>query len=147
MKQYDIIQVSLMTGLTTRTLRNYMQMGILNGHKETGKWIFTEEELTAMFESSFVKQELEIKERAQVREFMERMQVDEPSGCLVYDLPGEKQKVQDYCNQLMECFNQHYAVEGNRLNCTYDERKKAGRFVLSGDASMIQKMLAILQES
>ena len=100
MKQYDINQVSLMTGLTTRTLRNYMQMGILKGYKEAGKWFFTEEELTAMFESSFVKQELEIKERAQVREFMERMQVDEPSGCLVYDLPGEKQKVQEYCNQL-----------------------------------------------
>ena len=147
MKQYDINQVSLMTGLTTRTLRNYMQMGILNGYKEAGKWFFTEEELTAMFESSFVKQELEIKERAQVRKFMERMQVDEPSGCLVYDLPGEKQKVQEYCNQLMECFNQQYAVEGNRLNYTYDEKKKAGRFVLSGDASMIQKMLAILQES
>ena len=58
-----------------------------------------------------------------------------------------KQKVPEYCNQLMECFNQQYAVEGNRLNYTYDEKKKAGRFVLSGDASMIQKMLAILQES
>ena len=38
----------------------------------------------------------------------------------------------------------HFLTE---YNYTYDEKKKAGRFVLSGDASMIQKMLAILQES
>ncbi len=146
MKQYDINQVSLMTGLTTRTLRNYMQMGILNGYKEAGKWFFTEHELNAMFEASFVKQEMESKDRTHVREFMESRQAVQPSGCLIYDMPGEKIVVQKYCNQLMECFNQNFAEEGNRLSYTYDEMRKAGRFILSGDVKMIQKMLAILQE-
>ena len=40
---YNLNQLALMTGLSTRTLRNDLATGILEGEKEDGMWIpFTE---------------------------------------------------------------------------------------------------------
>ena len=42
---YTIEQLSTITGLTTRTLRNYLKTDILQGSKETGIWQFTEQQV------------------------------------------------------------------------------------------------------
>ena len=44
-KQYTLNEVAVMSGLTTRTLRNYMKMGILKGKMLEGIWKFGEEEI------------------------------------------------------------------------------------------------------
>lgn len=41
MESYTINEVAAMTGFSTRTLRNYINMGILNGEKTDGVWKFT----------------------------------------------------------------------------------------------------------
>jgi len=44
---YNLNQVAMITGLTTRTLRNHLSLGTLKGEKIDGNWSFTEEELEA----------------------------------------------------------------------------------------------------
>ena len=44
---YLINQLSLITGLTDRTLRNYISAGILEGEKVNGTWHFTIEQIEA----------------------------------------------------------------------------------------------------
>lgn len=44
-KYYTLNEVAMMTGLTTRTLRNYLKMNVLKGEKLDGIWNFTEEEI------------------------------------------------------------------------------------------------------
>ena len=44
MENYTINDIAMMTGLTTRTIRNYIKLGILNGEKEDGVWRFSAED-------------------------------------------------------------------------------------------------------
>jgi len=50
-KYYTLNDLALMTGLTTRTLRNYLKMGILKGERIDGIWNFTEEEIAEFFDN------------------------------------------------------------------------------------------------
>lgn len=44
-KQYTISELVMMTGLTDRTIRNYIASGILQGDKTDGCWRFTGEQV------------------------------------------------------------------------------------------------------
>lgn len=57
-----------MSGLTTRTIRNYLKLGLLKGSKENNKWIFNEDDTIEFFKNSFVKQSIEIKNLSLVLE-------------------------------------------------------------------------------
>ena len=46
---YNLNEVAMITGLTTRTLRNYLKLCLLKGEKIDGNWSFTEEELDMMY--------------------------------------------------------------------------------------------------
>lgn len=61
MKKYSLSDLSLMSGLTTRTLRNYLALGILNGTKEGNKWFFSEENCYDFFSNNMVKHSIEAK--------------------------------------------------------------------------------------
>ena len=63
--KYDLNDLALMTGFTTRTLRNYLTQGLLEGEKENGVWQFTPEQLDRFFSEPFVKEGLRIKENSQ----------------------------------------------------------------------------------
>ena len=52
---YNLKQLVMMTGLTERTLRNYLRLGILTGEKVDGIWQFTKEQVTAFYEKRIVK--------------------------------------------------------------------------------------------
>lgn len=41
---YTINEVATMTGLTTRTIRNYLKSGLINGQKVNGVWLFSSED-------------------------------------------------------------------------------------------------------
>lgn len=68
MKKYTIKELSLMSGLTTRTIRNYLKLGLLKGSKENNKWIFNEDDTIEFFKNSYVKQSIEIKNLSLVLE-------------------------------------------------------------------------------
>ena len=68
--KYNLNDLSLMTGLSTRTLRNYLNQGLLMGEKENGVWQFSAEELDRFFAEPFVKESLRIKRSGQVFDFM-----------------------------------------------------------------------------
>ena len=146
MKQHNISQVALMTGLTTRTLRNYINMGILQGRKEAGRWQFSEAEVTDMMEHPFVKEEMQIKDRAQVRDFLNRQASEQAAACMIYDLPGEEAELESCCKALVDLFNRCYAKAENQLSYNYDDKRQTGRFIFSGSPDMIGEMLAVLKK-
>ena len=51
---YLINHLTMITGLSDRTIRNYIASGILNGEKINGMWHFTPEEVDAFIKKSFV---------------------------------------------------------------------------------------------
>jgi hypothetical protein len=68
--RYTLNDLAMMTGFTTRTLRNYLNQSFLEGKKVNGIWQFTAEDLDRFFQDPFVKEGLRIKRSSAVFDFM-----------------------------------------------------------------------------
>ena len=82
---YSINEVSRMTGLTTRTIRNYLSDGIATASKIDGKWVFSQEEFFAILDNPYIAPAIKAKNYAPVFDFLK---TDKKSGnelCLVID--------------------------------------------------------------
>ena len=89
--KYSIDEVSLMSGLTTRTIRNYLKDGQITAEKEDGRWAFSAEDFTGMLSNPYVRAAIKAKNNAPVFDFIADDKKDTDSACLVIDrVPGEK---------------------------------------------------------
>lgn len=61
MEKYTIEDLANISNLTTRTIRNYINLKILKGNKEDNKWVFSEEECLNFFNNQMVKHSIEAK--------------------------------------------------------------------------------------
>ena len=134
--KYNLNDVALMTGLTTRTLRNYLTQGFLNGKKIDGTWLFTEEDLDHFFNDPFVKEGIRIKRTSVVFDFLAQKNMNGPRSCIILDIPGTRKKCDKisafFCKQMNE------AVDV-RFNYGYD--KGFCRIILSGNATSVTNII------
>ena len=85
MEKYNLNQIAMMTGLTTRTLRTYLNMGLLSGKKENNTWTFTEENIENFFNDPNVKQALKAKRNAVVYDFLADTNKKDNRVCIIMD--------------------------------------------------------------
>ena len=88
-KTYTLQDAAAMTGLTTRTLRTYLQQGFLRGEKENGAWRFTEEELEACFRDPAVLPAIRARQHSIVYDFVLQNRKPRDELCAVWDLRAE----------------------------------------------------------
>ena len=69
-KTYTINELSTITGLTTRTLRNYIKDELLKGDKSTGQWFFSEENIHSFVSHPSVHPSIQAKNRAIAYDFL-----------------------------------------------------------------------------
>ena len=67
---YTINDIATMTGLTTRTVRNYMKLGILDGEKMDGTWKFSIEQVSAFMADKNVQPSIQAKKNGVVFDFL-----------------------------------------------------------------------------
>lgn len=104
-KNYNINELAMMSGFTTRTLRNYMNQGLLHGEKIDGMWRFTAEDVDKFFGESFVKEGLKVKRNAMVFDFLTDTTKKTNRACVILDLPvsdDEGDGVSDFFCDKME---------------------------------------------
>lgn len=70
-RKIDLKSLAQMTGLTARTLRNYMKRGLLDGDLRNGKYFFTEAELERFLQQDFVKQGMEIRRNSIIHDYIQ----------------------------------------------------------------------------
>lgn len=85
---YTIHHITLFTGLTDRTIRNYINLGILEGEKSNGLWHFTEEQVDAFIRHPAVRPSIQAKQNAIIYDFLLDTKKQEPQVCMILDLPG-----------------------------------------------------------
>ena len=104
--KYNLNDLALMTGFTTRTLRNYLNQGLLNGEKTNGMWQFTAEEIDRFFKEPFVKEGLRIKRSSTVFDFMAEKNKKQERSCVILDIPASVKKGNDisafFCDRMNE---------------------------------------------
>lgn len=85
---YTLGHLTQFTGLTDRTLRNYLSSGILRGEKINGVWHFTDEQLDAFLRHPSVRPSILAKNNAVVYDFMLDTKKPHDRACIILDLPG-----------------------------------------------------------
>ncbi len=135
-KKYDLNDVAMMTGFTTRTLRNYLTQGLLKGEKENGAWRFTAADLDAFFSEPFVKEGLRIKRSGAVFDFLADRKKPAARTCVILDIPASLKKGNEISSFFCARMN-----EAEDVSFTFDTDKGVCRVILSGEAAQVAKMM------
>ena len=106
---YNLNQLAVMTGLTTRTLRTDLAMGILEGEKEEGMWVFTTEQFEAYLQNPIVRQRLTTKQNAVVYDFLADTSKKTNQICITLDLPVSDEEMMEvqqfFCSEMCHAQN------------------------------------------
>ncbi len=132
---YTIRHLTLITGLTDRTIRSYLAAGFLKGEKINGLWHFTPEQVEAFLRHGAVRPSIQARHHAAVYDFLIDENKATPAACLLMDLPGadEKETAEFFC----------YAIShGSYRNITFSFDSYAGvpRVILTGEMEEVWRL-------
>lgn len=137
-KYYTINEVAVMTGLTTRTLRNYLKMDVLKGEKIDGIWQFTEEEFTEFLQNPYVKPSLQAKNKSIVFDFLAQNKKCKNEICMMLDVCVEYSEAEEisffFCNEINK------RKEGN-LKFSFEQNDSYVRVILRGYEDTVMEIL------
>ena len=127
---YLISHLTLITGLSDRTIRNYIASGILKGEKINGIWHFTPEEVDAFIKNPAVRPSIVAKNNSVVYDFMLNDSKKEEEACVILDLPkcDIKETAEFFCYGIS---NGDY----KDINFSFDGNYKTPRIILRGKPS------------
>ena len=125
---YNLNQLSMITGLTTRTLRNYLRQGLLQGEKTDGLWLFEDEQVDAFLADPSVRRAMSARRNALVYDFLADAYKRANRSCVILDCPVP----QEDSAEIQEFFARAVCEQGRdiELRCMYD--RALTRVILSG---------------
>lgn len=134
---YNIEDVAMMTGLSTRTIRSYISMGFLKGDKSSGTWHFTDDQLDEFLQSDVVRTAVRAKRNAIVYDFMGSKPQEEGRMCIVLDLPSKHETgvMKFFCREITD-YNPKM-----ELRFASDRIGKGVRVILSGSDTDVLDLL------
>ncbi len=136
---YTIDQLSLMTGLTTRTLRNYLKGDILHGEKENGIWRFSEEQVQAFLEHPAVRPSIRAKHHGIVYDFLAGQNRHENEMCFLLDRAMEEREAKQIAD-----FFCHAVAPLSHVRFAYSYESGTARYILKGAEEDIRRILQSL---
>ncbi len=140
---YTINDLAMMTGLTTRTLRNYIRLGTLNGEKLDGSWRFTEEELERFFADPAVRQTLQAKRHAAVFDFLADTSKKTNRACVILDFAVSDEEGKE----ISAFFCKKMNSDGADITFSYGRDRGLSRVILSGSEDSVTGMVKAYYEN
>ena len=137
-KYFGINEVSAMTGLTTRTLRNYIKSGVLIGEKVEGIWRFAETDFEKFISNPNVKPSIRAKNNALVYDFLLDGKKKVNQICTIIDLYEKDGNPRDLSRWFCDYIN-HNKEEDIRF--TFEKNGANVRIILKGREQFVIKML------
>lgn len=139
---YLINHLVLITGLTDRTIRNYIASGILKGEKINGIWHFTPEEVDAFIKNPAVRQSIAAKNNALVYDFMLDKSKKTEEACIILDIPSrdKKKTAEFFCYRISNS-------DFENINFSFDVNGKTPRVILKGKAKDVFGLINEYYES
>lgn len=133
---YTIGHIVQFTGLTDRTIRNYIAGGILQGEKINGVWHFTPEQVDAFLRHSAVRPSITAKNNGLVYDFLLNPGAEEHRCCMVLDMPGTNRK------SLTEFFCYTICREDlHNFQFSFDGLDKIPRVIVRGNTQEVLKLV------
>lgn len=138
MEWYTLNDIAKMSGMTTRTLRNYLRMGILTGEKVDGAWRFSEEELYEFMDNPIARQGMHAKQNAIVTDFLLMGGRKENRTCVILDYCMEwedtKRVIDYFCDRIKE-------QGDDELRFGMERHKKSVRLIISGSETAVKEIM------
>lgn len=139
-KQYTINEVAVMSGLTTRTLRNYIKMNILKGEMEEGIWKFSEEDIFDFFQNPYVKPSIQAKNKAIVFEFLAQNEKRTNEICTIIDVCVEKHEAEEIAEFFCKEVNKR---DVGNIKFSFEKNGSHARVILKGYEDVVMEILNI----
>ncbi len=133
---YTIEQLALITGLTTRTLRNYLKLDVLHGNKENGIWQFTEQQVLELVSHPSVRPSIQAKHHGIVYDFLADGDNSENEMCILLDRTLDEHKAKEIANFFCNAVNQLSHI---RFAFSYECGK--ARYILKGTEADVSRMM------
>jgi excisionase family DNA binding protein len=148
-KLYTVEDIAKMTSLTSRTIRNYLKDGSLQGQKIGGQWRFTMKNIKQMFSSGNIITDIANNKKQQVLDFIDGVNTDiqgETQVCAIVDYYCENQKAghQIYEKLVTVINNRENNSPMAKFDYEFIEKENKARFTLFGDPDYIIKTLQLL---
>lgn len=131
---YSLKDLATITMLSDRTLRNYLNAGILQGKKENGAWVFTTEQIDAFLQNDMVKSAIKSKRSSIISDFVNNTRKTENSACMIWDL--QETDVLQVGEFICDA-----AGKRNSLQMSYESHRGYSRIILSGSETDIYEIM------
>lgn len=142
MKEYYTIgELAQMTGLSTRTLRNYLNAGTLQGEKDEGVWRFSARDLEDFYADSGVKRAIKATQKAIYYDYLLDERKKSAQICAVIDIPidDDKRVARFFCEKMKgEAFSETMQFAFEREACQ-------SRVILRGGIGDVNRLLNALE--
>lgn len=133
---YNMEQLSLITGLTTRTLRNYIKTEILRGDKENGIWQFSEEQIRDFIMHPSVQPSIQAKHHAIVYDFLAEYDNTPNEVCVLLNLALEKNEANKIADFFCEAAN-----HSEHIRFAFSYRDGTARIILKGAEAEVREIM------
>lgn len=150
-KLYTVEDIANMTDLTTRTIRNYLKDGKLEGKKIGGQWRFTMKDIEKLFDNGTVSKDIQDNNKQQVLDFIDGVNTDMNGDiqiCTIVDYYCDKaESAKQMMDKLITVINNNEETEnGAKYSYDYIEKEGKARFTLFGSPSFIIATLKLLEQ-
>ena len=126
----------MFTGLTDRTIRNYIASGILQGEKINGLWHFTLEHVDNFVRHPSVRPSILAKNNSLVYDFLLENKKKKSEICLILDTLNENKK------SVAEFFCYHISNgDYHDIQFSFDGVTEMVRVILKGNATEVLRLV------
>jgi len=117
---YSINELAVISGFTTRSLRNFISMGHLKGEKIDGIWQFTPQDIDAFLSNPNVAPGIKSKANALVYDFIADSEKKSNQICSILDYVMEDDEAEElsnfFCNKMSSVSNASFKFEKHGKN-------------------------------
>ncbi len=134
---YTINHVVLFTGLTDRTIRNYISSGLLKGEKINGLWHFTPEQVDTFVRHPAVWPSIQAKKNSLVYDFLLDTKKKIQEVCIILDLPeaDPKATAEYFCDTISN-------GKAEQIQFSFDSVQGVPRIILRGNTAQVLSLVS-----
>ena len=136
---YTINHVALMSGLSSRTIRNYMKMGFIEGEMINGVWHFSAEAVGDFFANPYVAPAIKAKRNALIFDFLADDDKQQDEMCTVIDQRANLEEANAISEFFCDAINRAWS---GVIRFGFSFNGNQARIILTGPEDAVQQLLA-----
>lgn len=136
---YSINELSTISGFTTRSLRNFIQMEFLKGEKFNGEWRFSLEQIEDFFSNPNIKEGIKSKNNSVVYNYL----LNKPENdkiCSIVDLNLTPNETKTLSEKICQMINDSNA----NVEFKFSAHNGNARIIIAGEKNFVKQILLLI---